>query len=210
MWSLSVALCMVIRTQLVQARRRRVKVEDASAGDAAAAALALESRLETAGQPAAVFVEGGLLAEEEGVATVEAAPVQPGTRGVGEVASATVRAFMMCGNASSGACKGRPLSQGRTTPRRIWHRRAPWASLMWCSRMFQTLCQAVNANSYVRRRWPLRMLRMCDTFVARSSFLCAALCTDAQLAPAARLAVRSAAVQSASMQDPSVLLCTSH
>jgi hypothetical protein len=57
-------------------RRRKVKVEQ-TAEDAAAAALALEARLETAGQPAAVFVEGGLAADDEGAAVVQAAPAQP-------------------------------------------------------------------------------------------------------------------------------------
>lgn len=79
-------------------------MEDSSAQDAAAAAaLALEARLETAGQPAAVFVEGGLLLDAECVATAEAAtgaegaaaanaaPVRPGTKGIGRVASARVR-----------------------------------------------------------------------------------------------------------------------
>jgi hypothetical protein len=53
-----------------------VKVEQA-AQDAAAAARTLEARLETAGQPAAVFVEGGLAADDEGAAVAEASPPQP-------------------------------------------------------------------------------------------------------------------------------------
>jgi hypothetical protein len=57
-------------------RRRKVKVEQA-AEDAAAAARSLEARLETAGQPAAVFVEGGLAADDEGAAVAEVAPAQP-------------------------------------------------------------------------------------------------------------------------------------
>lgn len=57
-------------------RRRKVKVEQA-AEDAAAAARSLEARLETAGQPAAVFVEGGLAADDEGAAVAEASPPQP-------------------------------------------------------------------------------------------------------------------------------------
>lgn len=54
-------------------RRRKVKAEE-SAEDAVAAAVALEARLETAGQPAAVFVEGGLLPDQEGIATAAVVP----------------------------------------------------------------------------------------------------------------------------------------
>ena len=57
-----------------------MKVEQAAgdaAEDAAAAARKLEARLETAGQPAAVFVEGGLAPDDEGAAVAEASPAQP-------------------------------------------------------------------------------------------------------------------------------------
>lgn len=85
-------------------RRRKVKAEAATPDDAAAAAMALEARLETAGQPATVLVEGGLAADDEGVATALVAKpvarmakpaakpaVRPGTKDLGPVASARVR-----------------------------------------------------------------------------------------------------------------------
>ena len=84
----------------VQGRRRRAAKAESPplAGDFlgaeadAARSLGLEARLEVAGQPAAVFVEGGLAGGEEGVATAALPPVRPGTQHLPAMASAKVPA----------------------------------------------------------------------------------------------------------------------